>query len=270
MKISTKGKYYGKRDTELSCDEILLSKYDYHLDETPWHYHENPYFMYVLHGDMIDCNTKLKTLLPAGSLMFNNWQEAHFGSKHSDKAGGFHLEFEKSWFEKNGIKLDLLEGSQQIKNPRIHFLFAKLYHEFNISDSYSKVSIEVLLMQICETLINVKEDSYKTMPCWVNKFKELLHDDSSKLNLKYLSDQLDIHPVHISRSVPKYLSTSLGEYIRQHKIKKAIPLLLDSTYSLTEIGYKLGFSDQSHFIRVFKSYFNMNPSFYRKNLNKNK
>ncbi|MEE9364591.1 MAG: helix-turn-helix transcriptional regulator [Cellulophaga sp.] len=264
MKILTKGKYYGSQNSEVSFNGVLLSHYTYTGIKTDWHYHENPYFMYVLHGDMMDCNTKGKTLCPSGSLMFNNWQEPHYGSKHSDDASGFHLEFEKCWLEKNEISLKLLEGSQLIQNPKLHFLFAKLYHEFSLSDVYSEVSVEVLLLQICETLSNIKELNSLKNPAWVDGLKELLHYDTSNLSLKYLSDQLDVHPVHLSRSAPKYLSTSLGEYIRQHKIKKALPLLLHSNNSLTQIAYLSGFSDQSHFNRVFKSYFNMNPSLYRK------
>jgi AraC family transcriptional regulator len=266
MEVSSKGKYYGKRNSEASFNGILLSKYEYHTDITPWHYHENPYFMFVLHGNMMDCNTKAETLLPPGSLMFNNWQEAHFGSKYSERAGGFHLELERNWFENNGIELSLLEGSQLIENPHIHLLFAKLYHEFVLSDEYSEVSVELLLLQVSETLGGAKEANHKNIPNWVSRLKELLHYDQANLKLKYLSDQLNIHPVHISRAVPKYFSTSLGEYIRLLKIKKTIPLLLDSNYSLTQIAYQSGFSDQSHFNRVFKSYFKINPSQYKKNL----
>ena len=98
--------------------------------------------------------------------------------------------------------------------------------------------------------------------------KELLHYDTSNLSLQYLSEQLGVHPVHISRAAPKHLSMGLGEYIRQDKIKKAIPLLLDSNSSLTEISYQLGFSDQSHFNRVFNFYLNTNPNLYRKSLKK--
>lgn len=267
MEISTKGKYYGSQVSEVSFNGILLSKYDYNeAKTTPWHYHENPYFMYVLHGNMIDCNKKVKSLCPSGSLMFNNWQEIHHGVRHSKKAGGFHLEFEKSWFEKNGIKLNLFEGSQQIENPHIHLLFAKLYHEYIFSDEYSEVSVEILLLQICEALSTQNEVNQQSIPSWIFKLKELLHEDQSDLNLKYLSEQLDVHPVHISRAVPKYLSTSLGEYMRLLKIKKSIPFLLDSDYSLTKIAYQSGFSDQSHFNRVFKSYFNLSPRQYKKNL----
>lgn len=224
--------------------------------------------MYVLQGNMMDCNKKAKTLCPSGSLMFNNWQEPHFGSKHSAKAGGFHLEFEKSWLKKNDISLHLLEGSQLIEHPQVHVLFAQLYHEFLLSDEHSKLSVEVLLVQICETLSQLKKTQTGKHPNWVDDLKELLHYDNSDLSLNYLSEQLNVHPVHISRAASKYLSLSLGEYIRQSKLKKAIPLMLDSTNSLTEIAYQSGFSDQSHFNRVFKSHFNRNPSSYRKGVKK--
>lgn len=269
MKISTKGKYYGRLNSEVAFNGILLTKYDYHEVRTPWHYHENPYFMYVLNGNMKDCNSKVKSLCPAGSLMFNNWQEAHYGSKHSTEASGFHLEFERKWLREKGIPLNLLEGSQLIENPKLHLLFAKLYHEFLISDNYSDVSVEVLLLQICEALSNLKEFNAQKNPNWVGDLKELLHYDTSTLSLDYLSNELNVHPVHISRAASKHLSMSLGEYIRQHKVKKAIPLLLNSKNSLTEIAYETGFSDQSHFNRVFKSIFNINLSTYRKNITEN-
>ena len=269
MKVLTKGKYYGSRNSEKSFNGVLLSHYKYTGAKTDWHYHENPYFMYVLQGNMKDCNTRIKTLCPAGSLMFNNWQESHYGSMHTPEASGFHLEFEKSWFQKNGISLNVLEGSQLIQNPKIHLLFAKLYMEFVLSDTYSNVSVELLLLQICEALHDFKEKNASINPNWIAGLKELLHYDSSTLSLQYLSEQLGVHPVHISRAAPKHLSMSLGEYIRQDKLKKAIPLLLDSSSSLTEITYELGFSDQSHFNRVFKSHFNMNPSAYRKMIKTN-
>ncbi|PWL39765.1 AraC family transcriptional regulator [Flagellimonas aquimarina] len=266
MKILTKGQYFGSQNSEISFNGVLLSQYTYTGIKTDWHYHENPYFMYVLSGNMKDCNTRLKTLCPSGSLMFNNWQEPHYGSKHSANASGFHLEFEKNWLKKNQVPLSLLEGSQLIENPRLHFLFAKLYREFLLSDNYSEVSVEVLLLQICETLSSLKDINTQNNPAWVDELKELLHYDTATLSLDYLSKELEVHPVHISRVASRYLSVSLGEYLRQHKIKKAIPLLLDPSKSLTEITYQVGFSDQSHFNRVFKSYFNMAPSAYRKSL----
>ena len=269
MKILSRGEYYGNQNSESAFNGIVLSQYTYTADRTDWHYHENPYFMYVLQGNMKDCNTRVKTLCPPGSLMFNNWQEPHFGSKHSDNASGFHLEFEKNWLKKNGIPLQVWEGSQRIHNPQLHVLFAQIYHEFIVSDTFSEVAVEVLVRQVCDALSDLKQLNALKHPDWVADLKELLHYDTAPLSLNYLSNALNVHPVHISRAAPKYLSMSLGEYIRQQKLKKALPLLLDSSMTLTEITYRAGFSDQSHFNRVFRSYFNMNPGYYRKMIRKN-
>ncbi|NER18343.1 helix-turn-helix domain-containing protein [Spongiivirga citrea] len=269
MKILSRGEYYGNQNSENAFNGVLLSQYTYTAERTDWHYHENPYFMYVLQGNMKDCNTKVETLCPSGSLMFNNWQEPHYGSKHSENASGFHLEFEKKWLKEKGISLNLWEGSQLIHNPQLHVLFANLYREFVLSDSFSTLSVELLLLQICDTLSDVKKIGSLDYPIWVDHLKELLHYDTATLSLEYLSKELNVHPVHISRAAPKYLSMSLGNYIRKQKLKNVLPLLLDSSISLTEIGYQVGFSDQSHFNRVFKSHFNINPSQYRKMINKN-
>ncbi len=48
MKILTKGSYFGKQQSALSFDGIVVSKYKYTEPKTAWHYHEKPYFMYVL------------------------------------------------------------------------------------------------------------------------------------------------------------------------------------------------------------------------------
>lgn len=270
MKILTKGQYYGIKDRQKSMDGIILSQYNYNTGRpTDWHYHENPYFWYVLNGNMMDCNKREKILCPAGSLMFTNWQDIHYGSKHSYQAAGFHLEFERTWLKKNGLDLDIFEGSDLIQHPKVHFLFAKIYYEFLQNDTFSNITIELLLLQICDALSESKDKiRFQDVPVWVENLKELLHFDKADLNLKHLSEQLGIHPVHISRAVPKYLSVSLGEYIRQQKLKKAIPLLFSTDLSLTSIAYESGFADQSHFNRVFNAFFDMNPSAYRKVLNK--
>lgn len=265
MRILTKGEYYGNQNLEIDFNGVLLSRYHYDQDRpTDWHYHENPYFMYVLEGNMKDCNSRITTLCPAGNLMFNNWQEPHFGSKHSKHASGFHLEFERSWLQRNGVDVELWEGSQRIDHPTLHTLFAQIYSEFLLADNYSEVTIELLVVQVCDALSNLKRTEKIDSPSWVAGLKELLHYDATPLNLSYLAKSLDVHPVHLSRAAPKYLSTSLGSYIRLQKLKRAVPLLLDPSISLTEIAYQVGFSDQSHFNRVFRSQFHCNPKDYRK------
>lgn len=266
MRILTKGKYYGEMKSEYRFNGIILSEYDYLTSRTDWHFHENPYFMYVLGGEVADINKKDNRMCDAGSLIFHNWQEAHYNAKESQLARGFHLEFDRSWFTEKKIDIELWEGSRLLHQPGIHHLFGKLYHEFKVQDTYSEVAIELLLLQICESIQSDQEISRKKAPEWMKPLKELLLEAPEKLSLDFLSEQLGVHPVHLSRSIPKYLSTNLGEYVRSQKIKKALGYMWNPNYSLTEIAYACGFSDQSHFTRTFKSYFQKTPKAFRNQL----
>jgi AraC-like DNA-binding protein len=73
----------------------------------------------------------------------------------------------------------------------------------------------------------------------------------------------------VSREFSKYFSNlSFGEYIRKLRIEKAVDLLANPDHTLSEIAYLTGFSDQSHFNRIFKAQTGQNPSDFRKNLPK--
>lgn len=266
MKISSRGQYYGSMRSVWKVNGVGLSEYDYLTPQTDWHYHENPYFMYVLQGELLDVNQREQTACPTGSLVFHNWQESHFNRKQSERSRGFHIEFDAAWFEDKKLDVDLWEGSQRIDDPRLHRLLGKLYFEFKCRDVYSEAAVEMLLLQICEGMQQVRKPSSQKEPPWVAQLKELLREEQAGLSLKELSETLGVHPVHLSRSIPKYLSGNLGEYTRLQKLKQSLGLLLDPAVKLTTIAHSCGFSDQSHFTRTFKLYFGRTPKSFRSEL----
>ena len=96
-------------------------------------------------------------------------------------------------------------------------------------------------------------------------------DTNMSISLRQASDELEINPAYLSREFSKYFDNfSFGDYIRKMRIDKAITLLETTTYPLTEISYLTGFSDQSHFTRIFKKQTGENPSAYRKIAKKGK
>ncbi len=267
MKILTKGKYYGEKKMEHHTNGVVLSEYNYNTPKTDWHYHENPYFMYVLQGNVFDFNKKKSTTCSSGSLLLHNWNEVHCNTKESDFARGFHIEFERGWYEEKKLDVDLWEGSKRIEDPIMHHLLGKLYVEFRNRDAHSALEIDLLLLQLCEASQSNHIKEYCDPPAWINRLKELLHDgDTTGLNLQGLSETLGVHPVHLSRTIPKYFSSGLSNYLRRQKVKKALNYLFDPSYSLTEIPYLCGFADQSHFSRTFKGYFGATPKVYRARL----
>lgn len=131
---------------------------------------------------------------------------------------------------------------------------------------------EQMLLEIFNRYINNK-GNHKT-PDWVAGLKALIQDQidtNLSLTLKDLSKDLDVNPSYISREFSRYFDNlSYGDYIRKLRIELSIDLLRSSTYSLTEIAYLTGFSDQSHFTRVFKQQMGETPSEFKKKYLKGK
>lgn len=127
---------------------------------------------------------------------------------------------------------------------------------------------EKLLHEVYLKLLSSRE---KQPPKWVTELREIIQDHLDaqyyNIDLKQVSDEVDLNASYLSREFSKYFDDkNFAEYIRSARIEKAIALLANKEYTLTEIAYLTGFSDQSHFTRIFKRTTGQNPSFYRKHL----
>lgn len=134
---------------------------------------------------------------------------------------------------------------------------------------HTQQPFENQLLDIFKQYLQQENDS-KKVPKWAKELKEIIQDQidtNLNLSLKGLSETLQVHPAYLSREFSKYFDDlSFGDYIRKLRIDKAIQLLTTTDHSLTEIAYLTGFSDQSHFARIFKKFTGKNPSAYRKNM----
>jgi YesN/AraC family two-component response regulator len=128
---------------------------------------------------------------------------------------------------------------------------------------------EHLLIEIFEKYIKEQKKSKKT-PEWAKEIRDLIQDQiDTNLTLKELSKDLNIHPAYLSREFSKHFDNlSFGDYLRKQRIEKAIEYLNNSNYSLTKIAYLTGFSDQSHFTRIFKKQTGKSPSVFKKEFKK--
>lgn len=150
-------------------------------------------------------------------------------------------------------------------------IYDALYHwaKYHRNEKHTKQPAENLLIEVFEKYLKQRTHG-KKIPAWVKELKDIIQDQvDTHITLKQLSKDVDIHPAYLSREFSRYFENlSFGEYIRKLRIEKAINYLNTSSYSLTRIAYLTGFSDQSHFSRIFKKQTGKNPSAYRKNLKK--
>lgn len=133
-------------------------------------------------------------------------------------------------------------------------------------EKHTRQPDENLLLEVLHRFL--KNKAGKKMPQWAQELKALIQDHiDTSLSLKELSKDLSINPSYLSREFSKHFDNlSFGDYIRKLRIEKAIELMTTPSYSLTEIAYLTGFSDQSHFSRIFRKHTGAAPSTYRKKL----
>ena len=137
---------------------------------------------------------------------------------------------------------------------------------------HTQAPVEKILLEVLQKYL--QQSAGKKVPAWAKELKEMMQDQidtNLNLSLEQASKELDINPAYLSREFSKYFENlSFGEYIRKMRIEKAIQLIQTTNYSLTEIAYLTGFSDQSHFTRIFKKFTGQNPLSFRKKMAKRK
>ena len=141
------------------------------------------------------------------------------------------------------------------------YTWAKYLH----NQKHSKEApVEQMLLDVYHKYL--KQSHAKKAPVWAKELKEMIQDQldtNVSLSLQQISQDLEINPSYLSREFSKYFDNlSFGDYIRKLRIEKAKHLLETTTYPLTEIAYLTGFSDQSHFNRIFKKQLGMTASDY--------
>jgi AraC-like DNA-binding protein len=88
------------------------------------------------------------------------------------------------------------------------------------------------------------------------------------LRLSTLSDIAGMSASAFSRFFKLHTGRNLSDYIIDQRLGHASRMLLESTHSISEIGFACGFNNQSNFNRIFKKKKGCSPSEFRENYHK--
>jgi AraC-like DNA-binding protein len=176
------------------------------------------------------------------------------------------------WAISAGLANNIKDDHQLLEKGMMIYDAMYSWAKYLQKEKHTQQPFEHLLLNVFNTYLKSKPGSKKKIPAWAQELKEIIQDHiDTSLSLKEISKGLEISPSYLSREFSKYFEDlSFGDYIRKQRIEKAIALMQTPGYSLTEIAYLTGFSDQSHFTRIFKKNTGQNPSQYRKKIQKGK
>jgi len=94
--------------------------------------------------------------------------------------------------------------------------------------------------------------------------KQMLANLQHTPTVKQMAQSVNLSEPHLQQLFKREVGTSPIQYLRNERLGKARKLLEESFMRVKEIGFTVGMSDQSRFVRDFKQEFGASPSKYRK------
>lgn len=84
------------------------------------------------------------------------------------------------------------------------------------------------------------------------------------IKLADLARECCMSPNYFHKLFTAALQTTPANYISLLRMNTALQLLVNNKYSIKEIAFQLGYSDDAYFSRVFKKYYGITPGEYKK------
>ena len=93
---------------------------------------------------------------------------------------------------------------------------------------------------------------------------QLLRHMERRITIEELSRQYLINPTTLKNAFKSVYGTSIAAHIKEHRMRQAARMLIESNMNIAEIAQAVGYDSQSKFSTAFKAYFKVLPREYRK------
>lgn len=234
--------------------------------KTPPHAHENALFCLVLKGNYTETYGRHERECVPLTALFHASDDPHAEHFHERGGHSFIVEIEQNWIRNIRQQIDFPNVTADFKDGHLPKLGARLYREFQRFDTVSPMIIEGLMLEITGETARRTFEKKHHKPVWLKKAEHYLQDRFAEtFSLTEIADFVEIHPIHLAQTFRKFHQTTIGNYLRQIRLENARRELCETKKTLTEIAFDNGFSDQSHFSRLFKREFGTTPTEYRQN-----
>ena len=184
----------------------------------------------------------------------------------------------REWFhvsEKSPVLLGLLQNEQpllfeQMIYPSLQEIVDELISE-SVGETFQLFFLRIKAEElVCRLLMELEKRNEKHLSA-LN-----IHDIQSIYNVKeQMLEKLGTPPVitelavaanmsasKLKRLFKQIFGNSIFSYYQEFRIKEAARLLKEENLSVSEVGYQLGFTNLSHFSRVFNDHIGMKPKQY--------
>ena len=171
--------------------------------------------------------------------------------------------------ESLGTVAQWLDGIHQRRDPRIHDLATRLRGELDESSGCSPLMIEALALEMVASGFRGRRVRERTRPPFIQLAIDLINERFREpLTLSEIAEEAGVHPAHLTRTFREFEGSSIGEALREARVRWAANQILTSDVPLSRIAHRAGFSDQSHMSRWIRRRFGMTPGSLRRRVSR--
>ena len=121
-----------------------------------------------------------------------------------------------------------------------------------------------LLQDVVESFMDAMFSSKdKGNPYIRSALRYMAENYSQPLTLSQMADKVGLSKSYFSTLFHEIVGVSFREHLCRIRVEESKRLLLSSEYSLTDIAVAMGFTDQSHYCKMFKRIVGITPGQYR-------
>lgn len=246
------GQSLGRRETA----DVVLSETSYDRGaRMAIHSHQSAYFCFVRRGSFRERWKRGSSEHHQDEVIFHPTGDEH-SNAFFDSSRCFNVELRPRYATETAERT-LLD------RKAVRGILASLYREYR-EGAPSPLVIEGLVYQLLGEAFERPAAVSQRRPAWLQHLREEVDRRFLEpLTVRQLSESVDLHPVHVARAYRKEYGATVGEHVRSLRVSYAQELLRNRSMSLSDIALEAGFSDQSHFSRLFKRSTGMTPRQYR-------
>ena len=220
------------------------------------HEHERAFLAICISGAYSEWISSTAYERMASTVAFHPALERHSSRTGLADARVISVVFSPSWVP----RLDTLlqdRSPQSFDLRPVAPVVSRLKQELLRTDPAAPLVIESCVLEI---LAAVARAPGERQSGWFNiVLREIESRFHEPLSLSALAEIAGVHPVHLAREFRRRSGRTIGQYVRELRVRRACEELRNTELPLAEVAMRAGFTDQSHLGRWIKRTTGLSP-----------
>jgi len=133
--------------------------------------------------------------------------------------------------------------------------------------------VYIILTEIAKSFLSpmpIRQASETPPPWLIDLINKLSLPENLFRDKRYTLSQVHYSQEHICRVFKTYMKQTVTDYINNKRIDHAVIMLYSSNKTIEDICHECGYESFPYFSKLFKEKFNVSPSAFRRNIQKQK